>query len=169
MWLPGEELKKLPRSQRSKNRRLLIRRPDAPGTHTLWCSAALRIDPVLQSAALANVWVICFKFFGCVFRFEQNLSRILPLMEQVSISVRARKPYVAWLKCRADQPASRCYVHEICASGAKIKVRNEASIPDEFELIFSRRGDARISCRMVSRRQQDLEVQFVPSARSSSN
>jgi hypothetical protein len=90
-------------------------------------------------------------------------------MHQISTPTRAGKPYVAWLKCRPDQPASRCYVHEISAFGAKVKVSNEADFPDEFELIFSRRGDARISCRMVSRRQQDIEVQFVPLARSSSN
>jgi hypothetical protein len=90
-------------------------------------------------------------------------------MHQVSTTAPAQKPYVAWLKGRADQPARRCYVEEICASGAKVKVSNDVNVPDEFELIFSRRGDARISCRMISRHQMGIEVQFVPSVRSRSN
>lgn len=86
-------------------------------------------------------------------------------MQQASTSS-TRKAYAAWLKSHTDEPARPCHVYEISPSGAKVKVRNEAELPDEFELIFSRRGDARISCRMLSRRQQDVEVQFVPPARS---
>jgi len=81
-------------------------------------------------------------------------------------STMARKRYIAWLKCSADQPASRCYVDDVCASGARLMVSNEAELPDQFELIFSRRGDARISCRMISRQQREIEVQFVPSVQS---
>jgi hypothetical protein len=76
----------------------------------------------------------------------------------------ARKHYIAWLKCSADQPASRCYVDEICASGAKVRVSDEADVPNAFDLIFSRRGDARISCRAIARHNRAIEVQFVPSA-----
>ena len=85
-------------------------------------------------------------------------------MQQVSTST--RKAYAAWLKSRTDELARPCHVYEISPSGAKVKVRIEAELPDEFDLIFSRRGDARISCRMVSRRQQDVEVRFVPPARA---
>jgi hypothetical protein len=106
---------------------------------------------------------------GIRFSLWQNSSDTLADMHQMTALTRAGKPYVAWLKCHPDQPASRCYVHEISDSGAKVKVWNESELPNQFELIFSRRGDARIFCRMVARRQYELEVRFVPLARSSSN
>jgi hypothetical protein len=81
----------------------------------------------------------------------------------------AKKWRVAWLKGPPDEPASPCHVDTICPSGAKLKVATEADIPEAFELIFSRRGDARISCRMISRHHKDLEVQFVSAAQASTN
>ena len=81
----------------------------------------------------------------------------------------AKKWRVAWLKGRPDEPASPCHVDMICSSGAKLKVATEADIPECFELIFSRRGDARISCRMISRHHKDVEVQFVSATHRSAN
>jgi len=69
--------------------------------------------------------------------------------------------YVAWLDVDRTVPPLRCYVEDVSRLGAKLTVR--APVPDEFTLHFSRRGDAKVRCRVTSRAGDDCAVEFVAS------
>jgi hypothetical protein len=70
--------------------------------------------------------------------------------------------YVAWLNMGSATPPARCYVENISKFGAELKIFGPP-VPDEFTLHFSRRGDAKIRCRVRSVGNGKCDVEFVAS------
>lgn len=74
----------------------------------------------------------------------------------------ARQPqrYIAWLDPEHGAPPIRCYVEDVSEGGAKLQVYRSA-VPDEFTLCFSRKGDAKVRCRVRWRAGPALGVEFM--------
>ena len=71
------------------------------------------------------------------------------------------KRYVAWLDAGGAMPI-RCYVENVSRSGAKLNVFR-SPVPEEFTLYFSRKGDAKVRCRVVSSALPQCDVEFIAS------
>ena len=54
-----------------------------------------------------------------------------------------------------------CVVHNLSNTGARITAPNVASMPDEFILLLSSRGDRMRDCRIIWRTKFELGVEFV--------
>jgi len=70
--------------------------------------------------------------------------------------------FVAWLEAEAGLPPARCYVEEVSRAGAKVKVFRP-QVPSEFTLHFTRKGDAKVRCRVTARTGSNFAVEFVSS------
>lgn len=70
--------------------------------------------------------------------------------------------YIAWLNMGHAMLPTRCYVEDVSKSGATVSVPR-SSVPDEFTLHFSRKGDAKVRCRVTSRAGSKCDVEFIPS------
>ena len=70
------------------------------------------------------------------------------------------KRYVAWLDAGGAMPPVRCYAENVSQSGAQLKVFR-SPVPAEFTLYFSRRGDAKVRCRVVSIALPLCDVEFI--------
>jgi hypothetical protein len=70
--------------------------------------------------------------------------------------------FVAWLDAEAGLPPARCYVADVSRSGAKVKVFRP-QVPNEFTLHFTRKGDAKVRCRVKARAGSNVDVEFVAS------
>jgi hypothetical protein len=70
--------------------------------------------------------------------------------------------YIAWLDIGSTPPA-RCYVEDVSRSGAKLKMLLGSTVPDEFTLHFSRKGDAKVRCRVTELKGSECNVEFVAS------
>jgi hypothetical protein len=81
---------------------------------------------------------------------------VVNIAEPQSIS---RERYIAWLDTGITPP-TRCYVEDISRSGAKIKAFSP-DLPGEFTLHFSRRGDAKVRCRVKAVAGAHWDVEFV--------
>ena len=75
------------------------------------------------------------------------------------------KRYVAWLDAGSAMPPIRCYVENVTRSGAKLNMLR-SPIPDEFNLYFNGRGDAKVRCRVTSRGKPQCDVEFIASLES---
>ena len=69
--------------------------------------------------------------------------------------------YVAWMNLDDPLP-TRCYVDRISRKGARLRPFG-GCVPDEFTLHFSRRGDAKVRCRVTARAGADCAIEFVSS------
>ena len=81
-----------------------------------------------------------------------------------------RRPmrYTAWI-AQKDKPLHGCVVADISESGARLNVEDIDSIPDQFMLVLSRRGDAQRKCRVVWRRPRQIGVEFTNSRSAKMN
>lgn len=70
--------------------------------------------------------------------------------------------FVAWLDAEAGLPPTRCYVEGVSPAGAKVKVFRP-QVPSEFTLHFTRKGDAKVRCRVRSCAGSNFDVEFVSS------
>lgn len=70
------------------------------------------------------------------------------------------KRYVAWLDVGQESVPVRCTVENVSRLGAKVNVYRP-TVPEEFTLYFSRRGDAKVRCRVVSRALPRCDVEFI--------
>lgn len=85
------------------------------------------------------------------------------VMKSAGIQSQAEaKRYVAWLDGSGTTPATRCFVEDISRAGAKLKVFG-SPVPREFTLHFSRKGDAKVRCRVTSQAGSNCDVEFVAS------
>jgi hypothetical protein len=75
-----------------------------------------------------------------------------------------RRPmrYTAWI-AEKGKPLHGCAVADISSSGARLHVEDIDSIPDEFMLVLSKRGDAQRKCRVVWRKPRQIGVEFANS------
>ena len=73
--------------------------------------------------------------------------------------------YTAWI-AQKGKPLHGCAVADISETGARLNVEDIDSIPDEFMLVLSRRGDAQRKCRVVWRKQRQIGVEFTNSRSS---
>jgi hypothetical protein len=67
--------------------------------------------------------------------------------------------YPAWIALDIDK-LIECVVLNISESGAKLKVIDNANIPDQFVLLFSKNGSPRRTCRVSWRTSDEIGVQF---------
>ena len=72
-----------------------------------------------------------------------------------------RRPvrYPAWIAFGAEI-YSDCVLADISEGGAKIKVKEDVSVPDRFVLLFNPQGKPNRPCRVVWRREGHLGLQF---------
>jgi hypothetical protein len=72
-----------------------------------------------------------------------------------------RRPmrYTAWI-AQKGKPLLGCVVADISDSGARLNVEEPDSLPDQFMLVLSRRGDAQRKCRVVWRKKRQIGVEF---------
>ena len=59
-----------------------------------------------------------------------------------------------------------CVVHNLSNTGARITAPNVATMPDEFILLLSSRGDRLRDCRVIWRTKFELGVEFVSISRA---
>lgn len=97
-----------------------------------------------------------------VHRSIKSIENYRSLCVDVSASERNSSParYVAWLSTGPAVPAIRCYVEDVSAAGAKLRVYRPP-VPNEFTLYFNCKGDAKVRCRVTSRAGPKCDVEFV--------
>src|SRR5690349_14482357 len=76
--------------------------------------------------------------------------------------------YTAWV-AEKGKPLHGCAVADISESGARLNVEDPDSIPDEFMLVLSRRGDAQRKCHVVWRKPRQIGVEFTSSRSAKMN
>jgi hypothetical protein len=67
--------------------------------------------------------------------------------------------YAAWI-AQEGKPLRRCVVADISETGARLKVEELESIPEEFILVLSRRAGTRRRCRVAWRNEGHIGVEF---------
>jgi hypothetical protein len=70
--------------------------------------------------------------------------------------------YIAWINSEDVSPCTPCRVEDISRSGARLRALN-AMVPNEFTLHFTRKGDAKVRCRVTARAELSCDVEFVAS------
>ena len=65
----------------------------------------------------------------------------------------------AWLVLESGERCD-CAVSDISDRGARINVHDIDSIPDSFVLLLAENGAARLECRVIWRKPQQLGVKF---------
>jgi len=76
--------------------------------------------------------------------------------------------YTAWIAQKGKQ-LHGCAVADISDSGARLHVEDIDSIPDEFMLVLSKRGDAQRKCHVVWRKPRQIGVEFTNSRTAKTN
>jgi hypothetical protein len=67
--------------------------------------------------------------------------------------------YPAWIAVSPEQRAN-CVLADISEGGARIKVDENANIPDYFVLLFNPKGTPSRPCRVVWRKESYLGLKF---------
>ena len=67
--------------------------------------------------------------------------------------------YGAWLML-ADGSLAECVLSDISETGARLMVDDSALVPEKFDLVLSRNGEARRHCKVVWRNPQQVGVRF---------
>jgi hypothetical protein len=62
----------------------------------------------------------------------------------------------------AKKPLQICFVENLSASGAKLRLNIPDDVPDQFTLLLSRDGKISRNCRIVWRSDREIGVQFLP-------
>lgn len=74
---------------------------------------------------------------------------------------RKRTRVPAWISYGASPTPIPCMLWDVSEGGARITAAHSNILPDTFELILSRDGNARRYCQVVWRRKPHIGIKFI--------
>ena len=78
-------------------------------------------------------------------------------------SLREPVRYSAWIDTGPGAPPRQCAVVDVSEDGARLLLASEASLPEEFSLVFTRYGMIRGRCRLIWRSGAEVGVNYLGS------